>query len=67
MEEESEIYNKESKNDKFNKITAPIPTFNELIGALRREFEKEEIEEYWAKHLSGLKKMKILKKSQKYV
>lgn len=48
MEEESEIYNKESKNDKFNKITAPIPTFNELIGALRMEFEKEEVEEYWA-------------------
>lgn len=48
MEEESEIYNKQSKTDKFNKITAPIPTFNELIGALRMEFEKEEIEEYWA-------------------
>ena len=48
MEEESEIYNKSVENDKFNKITAPIPTFNELIGALRREFEDEEIEEYWA-------------------
>ena len=48
MEEESEIYNKQSKTDKFNKITAPIPTFNELIGALRMEFEKEEVEEYWA-------------------
>lgn len=48
MEEESEIYNKQSKIDKFNKITSPIPTFNELIGALRMEFEKEEIEEYWA-------------------
>lgn len=48
MEEESEIYNKSVENDKFNKITAPIPTFNELIGALRREFEDEDIEEYWA-------------------
>ena len=45
--EESEIYNQSVKKDKFNKITAPIPTFNELITALRREFEKEEIEDYW--------------------
>lgn len=47
LHEESEIYNSYIKNDKFNKITAPIPTFNEMVGALRREFEKEKIEDYW--------------------
>lgn len=46
--EESEIYNLKENDDKFSKITAPIPTFNELISALRMEFEKEEIDEYWA-------------------
>lgn len=46
--EESEIYNLRDKNDKFSKITAPLPTFNELISALRMEFEKEEVDEYWA-------------------
>lgn len=46
--EESEIYNIVSTNDKFNKITAPVPTFNELISALRMEFEKETVDEYWA-------------------
>lgn len=46
--EESEIYNIRDRRDKFNKITAPIPTFNELISALRMEFEKEKVDEYWA-------------------
>lgn len=46
--EESEIYNIRDKRDKFNKITAPTPTFNELISALRMEFEKEKVDEYWA-------------------
>lgn len=46
--EESEIYNLKENDDKFSKITAPIPTFNELISALRMEFEKEEVDEYWA-------------------
>ena len=46
--EESEIYNLKENNDKFSKITAPIPTFNELISALRMEFEKEDVDEYWA-------------------
>ncbi len=46
--EESEIYNLRDNKDKFNKITAPIPTFNELITALRMEFEKEKVDEYWA-------------------
>ena len=46
--EESEIYNLREKDDEYNKITAPIPTFNELITALRMEFEKEEVDDYWA-------------------
>lgn len=46
--EESELYNIEEKKDSFNKITAPTPTFNELISALRMEFEKEKVDEYWA-------------------
>lgn len=46
--EESEIYNLGEQKDKFSKITAPLPTFNELISALRMEFEKEEVDEYWA-------------------
>lgn len=46
--EESEIYNRIEKSDKFNKITAPTPTFNELISALRLELENEEVDDYWA-------------------
>ena len=46
--EESEIYNIVDSNDKFNKITSPVPTFNELISALRMEFENETVDEYWA-------------------
>lgn len=48
VNEESDIYNYEARNDKLNKISAPVPTFNQLISALRMEFEKEEIEDYWA-------------------
>ena len=47
LNEESEIYNFPLKNDEYYYITAPTPTFNELIGALRREYEKEEIESGW--------------------
>lgn len=47
LKEESEIFNSSLFNDKYHNITAPIPTFNELIEALRREYEKEEIETYW--------------------
>lgn len=48
LNEESEIYNKYLLEDKHHYITAPIPTFNELIGALRREYEKEVIEDGWS-------------------
>ena len=47
LKEESEIFNNNLFNDKYHNITAPVPTFNELIEALRREYEKEEIEPYW--------------------
>lgn len=45
--EESSIYDLRIKRNKFTKIVSPIPTFNELILALRRDFDKEGIEEYW--------------------
>ena len=45
--EESDIYNLRERADRFSKITAPIPTFNELILALRKNYEKEDIEAYW--------------------
>ena len=46
--EESSLYDLSKGNDYFNKVISPIPTFNELIFALRRELEDEEIdEEYW--------------------
>ena len=47
LKEESEIFNNNLFNDKYHNVTAPVPTFNELIEALRREYEKEEIEPYW--------------------
>lgn len=47
LKEESEIFNSNLFDDKYHNITAPVPTFNELIEALRREYEKEEIEPYW--------------------
>ena len=47
LEEESSIYNLREKNDEYFKITAPLPTFNELILAIRRDCENKEIEEYW--------------------
>ncbi|WP_297429824.1 helicase-exonuclease AddAB subunit AddB [Clostridium sp.] len=45
--EESAIYNLEIQKNKFGKVTTPIPTFNELIIAVRRDFDREDIEEYW--------------------
>ena len=47
LKEESEIFNSNLFYDKYHNITASVPTFNELIEALRREYEKEEIEPYW--------------------
>ncbi|WP_238918130.1 helicase-exonuclease AddAB subunit AddB [Clostridium sp. YIM B02555] len=45
--EESSIYNLDNTRNKFAKVISPIPTFNELIVAVRRDFDKEDIEAYW--------------------
>ncbi|MDR3594890.1 helicase-exonuclease AddAB subunit AddB [Clostridium sp.] len=45
--EESDIYNFDSKKNKFSKVISPVPTFNELIVAVRRDFDNENIETYW--------------------
>lgn len=47
LKEESELYNTDLKSDKYYKITAPTPTFNELVCSLRSEAEKEKIDEKW--------------------
>ena len=47
IQEESEIVYKNLSNDKYYNITAPIPTLNELIEALRNEYENEEIDPHW--------------------
>lgn len=47
LEEESSLYNLVDEGDKYSKITSKIPTFNELILALRRSYENEEVESYW--------------------
>lgn len=59
--EESEIYNLRDRKDKFSKITSPIPTFNELISALRMEFEKEEVDEYWAQAFKWFENNEVFK------
>lgn len=45
--EESSIYDLESRRNELSKITAPIPTFNELIITVRRDFDREDIDPYW--------------------
>ena len=47
LEEESSLYNLREKNDKYYNVVAPRPTFNELILALRKNYENEEIDKYW--------------------
>lgn len=65
--EESEIFNIEDKSDKFKKITAPTPTFNELIGALRLEIEKESIDTYWAEAYKWFEKNEEFKNKSKII
>ena len=45
--EESSLYDLSDRLDKLNKIVSPIPTFNELILAMRKSYDEEEVEEYW--------------------
>lgn len=46
--EESVIYDSKIIENKLSKIIAPIPTFNELIISMRKDFDKEYIESYWS-------------------
>ncbi|ALB48597.1 helicase-exonuclease AddAB subunit AddB [Clostridium beijerinckii] len=46
--EESAIYDLKILENKFGKIIAPIPTFNELIISMRKDFDKEYIEPHWS-------------------
>ena len=45
--EESELYNVRNKEDKYPDIVAPRATFNNLILALRKNYDEEEVEDYW--------------------
>lgn len=45
--EESALYDLSGRRDKLNKVVSPIPTFNELILAMRKSCDEEEVEDYW--------------------
>lgn len=46
--EESSLYDLSSQKDRLNKVVSPIPTFNELILAMRKVYDDDEdVEEYW--------------------
>ena len=45
--EESDIVKKDIPYRELERVSAPQPTFNELIGVLRRDYEGEEVEEVW--------------------
>jgi len=59
--EDSAIYDSRNKKNKISKVISPIPTFNELILALRRDFDKEDIESYWPEVYSWFKENKNFK------
>lgn len=65
--EESAIYELSSKKNRFGKINATIPTFNELIIALRRDFDKENIEDYWQEVYSWFKENEDFKDKVKNI
>lgn len=67
LKEESEIFNNNLTNDKYHNITAPTPTFNELIEALRKEYEKEEIEPYWVETFKWFENSKEFKDRTKII
>jgi ATP-dependent helicase/nuclease subunit B len=45
--EESEIIKSDSSEENLELISSPVPTFNEMIANLRRNYEGEEIESLW--------------------
>ena len=47
LEEESDIYSGEMYFDKFKRVSAPLPTFNEFICESRNITEKKQYEKYW--------------------
>ncbi len=65
--EESAIYDLKSRKDKISKVIAPIPTFNELIVAVRRDFDKEDIEAYWAEVYNWFKENEDFKDKVKNI
>ncbi|MPQ44131.1 helicase-exonuclease AddAB subunit AddB [Clostridium tarantellae] len=46
--EESESFKHNLENNFYYKISSKVPTFNELIGALRKNYDGKVIEEYWS-------------------
>jgi ATP-dependent helicase/nuclease subunit B len=59
--EESSIYDLRNQKNKISKVSALIPTFNELILAVRRDFDKEDIEAYWPEVYNWFKENKDFK------
>lgn len=47
VKEESESYKIENLKDEYYNISSIVPTFNELISALRKDYDHKEIEEHW--------------------
>ncbi|WP_163195108.1 helicase-exonuclease AddAB subunit AddB [Clostridium thermarum] len=47
LQEESELVKLKTATSRIEAIAAPGPTFNELVSALRRKYEGEEIEDIW--------------------
>lgn len=47
LREESESFKLTSSKDKYFKVSAKTPTFNELIKAVRDDFDNKNIEDYW--------------------
>ena len=46
--EESQLTEPQEADAKLDMIVAPEPTFNQLIGAVRRDYEGEQVEEIWS-------------------
>ncbi|WP_139902037.1 helicase-exonuclease AddAB subunit AddB [Clostridium thermarum] len=47
LQEESELVKLKNPASRIEAIAAPEPTFNELVSALRRKYEGEEVEDIW--------------------
>lgn len=67
VQEESEIYNKSLINDKYSKITAPTPTFNELVAALRNRHENYDVEKYWEQTYKWFEESEDFKEKTKII